>query len=59
MGAHNSGVAVVREGFPEEVVTEMGQERIGGKWKKVWVAGGTAADRRRTMYKCPDVEGNI
>ena len=37
----------VREGFPEEVVTEMGQNRTGSKWKKVVVASGTATYRER------------
>ena len=37
----------VREGFPEEVVTEMGQNRRESKWKKVVVGSGTATYRER------------
>lgn len=37
----------VKEGLPEEMVTEMGQNRTGGKWKMVVVASGTATDRER------------
>lgn len=37
----------VREGFPEEVVTEMGQNRRESKWKKVVVGSRTATYRER------------
>lgn len=50
----------VREGFPERMMTEMNQERRGGKWEKAAVLGRAIATKRRTnMCKHPDVEGNI